>query len=182
MRQTPSPVLLPVALLLACWITPAASAQVAATKSRVVVNLGTSNITSAGGTWGGNMSKTKAGVFIHGEATGSGSVGDKDLNVDLSCETFLDFVLAVGPENATTQVRLVLRDLDGTEVAWNVTLAGMQPQVPKEVHLEIDKPDAILAPGTEPGFNRKSVDYWRIEGDGSENAAQLLLMQVRAGH
>lgn len=150
-------------------------------KSRVVINLGTTGFGSATGNWGSNVSKTKQGLFIHGEATGEGSVGGKDLTLDLGEDTFLEFVLAVGPDNAMAKLKLVLRDADGTEVVWTVGLDGLTPQTPKNFRLELDKPDETPAPGTEAGFNKKAVVAWRIEGDGSGNAAQALLMMVLAG-
>jgi len=174
-----------IAVVAACFalvtlFPPEARGQ-AAGKARTVVNLGTTGFGTATGNWGANVSKTKQGLFLHGEATGDGSVGGKDLALDLGEDTFLEFVLAVGPENAMTKLKLVLRDADGTEISWTLALDGLAPQVPKTFRLELDKPDETVTPGTEAGFNRKAVAGWRVEGDGSGNAAQALLMMLRAG-
>jgi hypothetical protein len=175
-----------VALALVCLasaiVLPPAALGQGAGKTRVIVNLGVTGFSAATGDWGANVSQTKQGLFLHGDATGAGSLSGRDLALDLTEETYLEYVMAVGPDNTAPKVRVVLRDADGTEIAWNIILDGMQPQVPKVFRLELDKPDDTPAPGTDAGFNKKAVAAWRIEGDGTSETVQALFMMLRAGH
>ena len=123
------------------------------------------------------------GVLVGGGADGNGSAGVSGLTLDLSDATYLEMQLAVGPANQMSKVELVLKDADGTEVKWTLSLSGVQPQVPKTYRLVLDKPDANGEPGSVTGFNKASVASWEVRGDGvADSLAQVLLMQLRAGH
>ena len=132
------------------------------------------------GAWDNHVSDIpKRGALIQSPIN-DGQLGEDNTTVKFDQAPIVELVFIIGNANKASGLNFFLSDSDGTEQQWKISFQGLVPG--KEYHFPLDlaKCTAEPNPGKVPGLNLKKINTWRIQGDWTKSAVEVLLIKLVA--
>lgn len=132
----------------------------------------------AWGTWDKVSFLGGKGLLIPA-VSGEGVIGANNRLV-FGTATHVEIELAIGNRNEADAVTFGLVDADGTQVSWNMPLAG-QPRGQKlTFRLALDQPERTESAGSKPGLDRAKLKKWELTGNWQPPQVEVVFVRIGA--
>ncbi len=133
----------------------------------------------ASGSWDKNLLFLEKRGLLVNFVDGKGNFGGANSWKLTDCD-FAYLIVIIGNRNQAKSIKVGMTDADGSEVTWNVPLAGQPIGTPLVCKMPLAKPDHVEKPGKVEGLDKAKIRKWLISGDWQDAKVEVLLVKLGA--
>lgn len=133
----------------------------------------------ASGTWDKHLLFLEKRGLLVNFVDGKGNFGG-DKSWKLADCDFAYLIVIIGSRNQAKTIKVGMTDADGSQVTWNVPLAGQPIGTPLVCKMPLAKPDHFEKPGKVEGLDKAKIRKWTISGDWQDAKVEVLIVKLGA--